>query len=293
MKAISPIEFISTAYHYVTGKSVAGKNAIVFPDDAFLVSYQRSGNTWTRFLIANLVHLDGVSFENIEQLIPDIYVCSQKFLLSIARPRLLKSHEPFSPNYKKVIYIVRDPRDVTLSMYHWQLKRRRIEDGYPVAKFVTRFIRGEFEPGAGSWGQNVASWLATRSGTPDFLLLRYEDMMQNCVQELGRVAAFLGLERSLAQLNRAAELSSAEHMRDLERKQSKNWKTTQKTRQDKPFVRSAKTGGWKDELPPDSVGEIESAWGTLMNVLGYVCASSQPRSNPPGRDDLLQTLLVR
>ncbi|MFZ0638966.1 MAG: sulfotransferase domain-containing protein [Candidatus Acidiferrales bacterium] len=293
MEAVSPLEFVKTAYHYVAGKSVAGKNAIVFPDDTFLVSYQRSGNTWTRFLIANLIHLQDVSFSNVEQLIPDIYVCSQKFLLGVKRPRLLKSHQPFDPGYKKVIYIVRDPRDVALSMYHWQMKRRRIEDGYSIEQFITRFIAGEYEPGAGSWGQNVASWLAARGGTPGFLLLRYEDMMKHCIQELGRIANFLGLERSPAQMARAAELSSAERMRDLERRQSKVWKTTQNTRQDKAFVRSAKTGGWKDELPAVSVSEIENAWGALIRILGYELTINPSQQHSTDQQTLLRSLLVR
>lgn len=293
MKAVSPVEFIRTAYNYLASKSVAGKNVIVFPDDTFLVSYQRSGNTWTRFLIANLIHLQSVSFLNIEDLIPDIYVCSQKFLLGVRRPRLLKSHEPFDPRYKKIIYIVRDPRDVALSMYHWQMKRGRIGDEYPVEQFVTRFITGEYEPGAGSWGQNVGSWLATRGGTPGFLVLRYESIMQDCTNELARIASFLGLERTAAQMDRAAELSSANHMRELERQQSKVWKTTQNTRQDKAFVRSAKMAGWKDELPPASVAEIESSWGSLMKILGYELTADVPQENLTGQQALLQALLSR
>ena len=35
---------------------IAGRDLRVFPDDAFIASYPRSGNTWTRFLMANLIH---------------------------------------------------------------------------------------------------------------------------------------------------------------------------------------------------------------------------------------------
>ena len=292
MRTVTPLEFVKTAYHYLASKSVAGKNVIVFPDDTFLVSYQRSGNTWTRFLIANLIHQQDVSFLNIEQLVPDIYVCSQRFLLGIQPPRLLKSHQPFDPSYRKVIYIVRDPRDVALSMYHWQLKRRRLEDEYPIKEFITRFIAGEYEPGAGSWGQNVGSWLAARGATAGFLLLRYEDIMQNCVQELGRIAAFLGLERSAAQMTLADKLSSADRMRELERQQSKMWKTTQNTRQDKAFVRSARMASWKDELPTASIAEIEKAWGTLMRILGYQLATNPSQDHSTSQQALLQALLA-
>ena len=37
-------------------------------------------------------------------------------------------------------------------------------------------------------------------------------------------------------------------------------------------MRSAKAGGWKNELSESSVAEIESAWGRLMSDLGYELA---------------------
>jgi hypothetical protein len=48
-------ELVYTA-KYIPGKDLAGRNLTVFPDDTFIVSYPRSGNTWTRFWIANLLH---------------------------------------------------------------------------------------------------------------------------------------------------------------------------------------------------------------------------------------------
>ena len=57
---------------YLLGTDRAERNFAVYPDDTFVVSYPRSGNTWTRFLIANLMHPEKeVSFKNIESLIPD------------------------------------------------------------------------------------------------------------------------------------------------------------------------------------------------------------------------------
>jgi len=45
--------------------------------------------------------------------------------------RIIKSHEYFDPRSKKVIYIVRDPRDVALSYYDFSRKYRQIDDSYP------------------------------------------------------------------------------------------------------------------------------------------------------------------
>jgi hypothetical protein len=58
-------------------------------------------------------------------------------------------------------------------------------------------------------------------------------------------------------------------MREMEKKQALLWSSTRETRQDKPFVRSAKSGGWKTDLPETCVTEIESKWGDLMRDIGY------------------------
>jgi hypothetical protein len=42
------------------------------------------------------------------------------------------------------------------------------------------------------------------------------------------------------------------------------------SRPDIPFVRAAKSGQWRSELPPDAVHQIETAWGGLMVELGYL-----------------------
>jgi len=64
-------------------------------------------------------------------------------------------------------------------------------------------------------------------------------------------------------------LSSASHMRSLEKEQSKQWVTTKETRQDIPFVREAKSGGWRHKLSTSAVKTIEQAWGSTMKELGY------------------------
>jgi hypothetical protein len=264
------IRLIKAAIAHVRGKAVAGRNVIVFPDDVFLVSYGKSGNTWARFLIANLRYPEEpTTFLNVERKIPDIYVNSQEFMLMLPRPRILKSHETFDPRYKKVIYIVRDPRDVAVSLYHWLIKRRVLHDGYPMERYVPRFLTGEFTETSGSWADNALTWLATRQNTREFLLLRYEDMLQDPGEELRKVASFLDIDAANERLQRAVELSSADRMRKLEKAQALQWKCTQNDRQDIPFVRTATAGKWSSELPELSVAEIEAAWGSIMQHLGY------------------------
>jgi hypothetical protein len=221
-------------------------------------------------LIANLVYPnEQIGFANIERKIPGIYSNSQAAMLQMPRPRILKSHEAFDPRYKKVIYIVRDPRDTAVSSYYFDLKRRIIRDGYPIDQYVTRFIDGEFTGTAGNWGENVASWLVTRRVSHGLLLLRYEGMLEDPVRELAKIVTFLGLNAGLEDMARAVSLSSADRMRKIEKQQADQWKNNRGRRQDIPFVRAATSGKWKAELTQHCAAEIEAAWGNLMQFLGY------------------------
>jgi Sulfotransferase domain len=251
-----------------------GRRVKVLPDDIYLVSYPKSGNTWTRFLVANLVYpQQNPDFSNINRLLPDIEEMSKRDLERAARPRILKSHQYFDPRYPKVIYVVRDPRDVVLSEYHFDIKRRAIPDEYPVQEFVSRFVRGALNHPNGAWGENVGSWLATRRDDPRFLLVKYEGLQIQPMTEMARIAKFLAISADPERLALAIERSSADRMRVLEAKQAHLWSTTRETRKDKPFIRAAKAGGWKAELPESSIAEIESAWGALMHEIGYELVS--------------------
>jgi len=265
----------------LTGRQMAGRGVTVFPDDVFVVSYPRSGNTWTRFLIGNLISPDDpVTFANVESRIPEIYFNPDRRLRRLKRPRILKSHESFQPHYPAVIYIVRDPRDVAVSYYHHNVKAGNIADNYAMEDFIPRFMAAEFDTKLGSWSDNVLSWLRLRQGSERFLLLRYEEMKANPAAELRRIAQFLGrwnfgrVDPSPDKLTRAVELSSPQRMRELEKTQAKDWVLTRKTRQDKPFVRTASAGGWKATLSERSVALLEANWGGLMRELGYTLVTS-------------------
>src|ERR1700733_13391253 len=175
---------LKTVMQYLLGTDRANRSFAVRADDTFVVSYPRSGNTWTRFLIANLVHPQReVTFANIEQLIPDTSSQSNRALKRTSSPRIIKTHQYFDHRYPRVIYIVRDPRDVVLSYYDFQRKYRQIQDGYPIEQYVEDFVSGRINSRDwGTWGENVASWIATRSNNDKFLLLRYEDMVSSTVR---------------------------------------------------------------------------------------------------------------
>jgi hypothetical protein len=109
--------------NYVLGRTVAGRLGPALEDAVFLVSFPKSGNTWSRFLIGNLTHPEEpVTFANVDRIVPDIYGTAANDIRAMPPPRVFKSHEAFDPRYRRVIYIVRDPRDVAVSSYHFARK---------------------------------------------------------------------------------------------------------------------------------------------------------------------------
>ncbi|MGB2603298.1 MAG: hypothetical protein WBC78_06870, partial [Candidatus Sulfotelmatobacter sp.] len=70
-------------------------------------------------------------------------------------------------------------------------------------------------------------------------------------------------------LSEVADLSSADRMRKLEAVQSGESSLMKGSRKDVPFVRAAKSGGWRSELPEPLAEKIEVAWSPLLRYLGY------------------------
>jgi Sulfotransferase domain len=259
------------------GLHMPGRMLDVFPDDTFLVSYPKSGNTWIRFLIANLKYPEKhPDFTNINQLVPDYEAHSKRSLNRMPRPRTLKSHQYFDPRYHKVLYIVRDPRDVVLAEYHFGIKQRLHGEDYPLAHYVSRFLANDTGHAYGSWFDHVASWYFTRRNDPGFLLVRYESLHSQPLIEMARIAKFLGASSDPGKLAFAIEQSTGARMRELEKKQAHVFSSTRETRLDLPYIRVAKAGGWRTKLPEDCVARIESAWGSLMEDMGYELTVSSP-----------------
>jgi len=253
------------------GRTPAGRGLTVLPNDVFLVSYFRSGSTWSRFLFGNLIHQqEAVTFTNMSRLVPIIYDLPDHELRKL--PRILKSHECFDPRYPRVIYVVRDPRDVAVSFYFYNLKVRVIPDGYSMDEFVERFVAAKvvgYADRVGCWQDHVLSWVRLREGKPEFRLVRYEDLLADPQKQLRALAKLLGIDPTPERIERAVRLSSASNMQSLEKQQSKDWVATKDTRQDIAFVREAKAGGWRSKLSAVAVRTIEQAWGPTMKELGY------------------------
>ena len=95
MRAIDVRGLISNNLSFL-GFIPPGRSIKVFESDIFIVSYPKSGNTWLRFLIGNLIYNeDQVLFSNIEEKIPDIYQNSGNFFETFSKAKNIKKSRIF------------------------------------------------------------------------------------------------------------------------------------------------------------------------------------------------------
>jgi hypothetical protein len=230
-------------------------------DDIFVVSYPKSGNTWVRFVLATLRKGEALgAFSDLERWIPDMYAHHNGELAQYPTPRLIKSHEPLDVRYGKVLYLVRDPRDVAISYFHHLKRVGSLGTDTDPAEWVPQFLEGNFHP-YGSWSDHVGGWIGARGERDDFLCVKYEDLVDNPEAHFNRIVSFLEIEATPEWISRAIELNTVEKMRSKEEKKKSG------------FVRKGRPGSWREELPEASVRTIETACFQHMSELGYDASS--------------------
>ena len=259
-----------TARKHLSSSS-AGRRIRVSESDVFITSYPKSGNTWVRFLVANMLHPDGsTDFYNINRRVPDIYTLPDHKLSEIESPRYLKSHEYFDPRYPKVLYVVRDVRSVAVSYFHHLKLVGSISNDTDIGEFVVDFLDGRVNQ-YGSWKENVLSWIRLRGKDESrFKLIRYEDLKANCVSEMATICSYFQIEKSQEELQSISGLSSFVRMQKLEKKGIDKKMLSKKHRSTKAgFVRTGSTSDWKEVLDAESILKINKDCGELLQELGY------------------------
>jgi Sulfotransferase domain len=259
------IRYLGSGVKHAFGLHRPGRKLPVRPDDVLLASYPRSGNTWLRCLIANLIHPDrDVNFGNLHRLIVDPDISVKRDIDRVPQPRIVKTHGSFDPRYRRVICLVRDPRDVAVSQYRYLRQLGIVGPTTSIEDFIDRFLTGELNRHLGSWGENVGSWLGTRSNHSGLLLLKYEDMLADTAHELARAADFGGWPASPEGIARAVTRSTADKVRGCKTKQGESYVPTQ-----------AGKSRWQNDMPESQIARIEAAWGDVMACLGYDLASRE------------------
>jgi hypothetical protein len=230
--------------------------------DAYLASYPRSGNTWLRFVLVQLATGAPADFMTVDRLSPPVGVHGRAPALLAGGGRLVKTHEPWRPEYRRGLYLVRDPRDVVVSWYSLLSPDPASRAG--LDEFVVAFARGR-TAGYGAWDAHVRGWLAAAEREPGLRIERFETMRADVPVFVTRAAAFLGIAATPDDVRGAVAFNSRERMRGLEADgleylKGLGWRSQ--------GVRDGLVGSWRDVLTERHLRDLRPALAVAAE-LGY------------------------
>lgn len=233
-------------------------------DDTYVVEFPKSGVTWLTFLIATVnLKMSGINrvptFYAINDSVPDIHT-SRNVPPPLPFPghRFIKSHAPYNPLYSKVIYLVRDPRDVMASYHAFTTKLGWYQND------LSAMIRDP-KWGIQAWCDHAEGWLTQTKPSVSFTVIRYEDLRTDtlgCLQRLYKLHGF-DLDESL--LQDAIKACEFGKMKENESFCSEKNLTLP---QDFTFVRKGGSSH-KDEMSPSDTDYILGHAKKYMDIFGY------------------------
>jgi aryl sulfotransferase len=270
----------------------------------WLASYPKSGNTWLRAVLsafqsdepARLEALDGDSiaartaFDELLGMPSSVLTPDE---VDILRPRvdellaaesegplLRKTHDALraSPSGEPVlsitatraaIYMVRDPRDVTVSLAHhsgrdvdWAVDR--LADPRHALGNLGRSPAIQLRQRLGTWTQHVCGWVDDAPFPVH--VLRYEDCLDDPVTAFATALASIDLDPvGEDRLARAIESAAFERLRDAETASG----FAERPASAKRFFRNGRSGSWREEMSHAAVARLEAAHGETMQRFGY------------------------
>jgi len=258
----------------------------------WIASYPKSGNTWVRFQLLNLLQGKQTDTANLEKIIPDIHKSSHIRDMQFEQNMLIKSHlmltndMPLVKQTLAFIYIVRHPMDVMFSNLNYShLKNTNVFNDEEKKRFDSNYInnfiqaKGDsrwIEHQMGSWIDNVHSWFSARDKFPN-AILRYEDMLTAPAKELTKINTLLGINKSDEEITAAVENSSFKSMKAIENKEieqkksgffysEKNDTGTDKSQR---FMNQGKKNVGKEILSQSQLNAFSEVFGPIIEQLGY------------------------
>lgn len=270
----------------------------------WLASYPKSGNTWMRAFLHNVIHDRGgpldlnaisktalmdagrkyyepfldkpwerVTAEDVVRLRPRV-----QRAMAASRPGTVpvKTHSMLTglsgvPSHDPevtlgAIYIVRDPRDVAVSYAdHLGIGIDAAIASMGAPDAMTEVSDKGVAEFLGTWSQHVASWTAQEGGGT-VIALRYEDMLAQPKQAFGRVVRFLNLDVPASVVRKAIENTGFDR---LHRQEARAGFGERSPRQER-FFRRGRAGAWRAILSEAQRARIEADHGAIMRRFGYL-----------------------
>ena len=251
--------------------------------DIVVASHPKSGTTWMQNIVSLLIN-DGnpekVKGQPLYLQVPWLEGkedpnCDYGYkLLSVrSSPRLMKTHvygslvPPALLDKTKIVYIVRNPKDVAVSYFH-------MHRAYQFLPYVPwdEFITELFLPGKllyGPWHKHALYWWEMSKSHSNILFLHYETLIKEPKAQIEKIVAFLGKKITTDAIQKVVEKSSFTSMKT---NRNVNYSQVRAMGHEiSPFLRKGKVGDWKEHFTPTQNRLFEqkfSAWmaGGKLNI---------------------------
>ena len=277
----------------------------------WLASYPKSGNTWVRSIISSLLYSNDGNF-NFELMlkvsqfpekkyfkdfvndfsnfneIKESWILAQDKINLDNQIKILKTHQgkytvgknsfTNDQNTLATIYIVRDPRTLISSISnHYTLPIDSVCDFLTTPQIIGNTKKWEDkETGMqcllGKWNDHYRSWTRNKN---NFLLIKYEDLIQNPENELEKIINFLkkylDVKTNDNKNKKILETTSFKNLKEMEQKGLFKENVLNKKDNSKVnFFHLGPANNWKDTLDEDVKNKIEKNFYNEMKELGYL-----------------------
>ena|SRR5215216_4671189 len=197
------------------------KEFLVKDRDVFIVTYPRSGTTWTEQMVHLLVNKGEQGAKRLTDAVPWLETLPHRphgmieFLKTMPEPRLFTSHlpyslmPPFNTTTAKIIYVARNPKDVAISTYFHNQSKLGYEGTWE--EHLQLFMNDDV--GFGPYFEHILAWWQASQSDEHILFMKYEDMKHDHAGTVARLASFLGLEVDSQLIDTIVTLSSFQSMK--------------------------------------------------------------------------------
>ncbi len=256
-----------------------------------LVSYPKSGRTWLVTMLSHALHRrfgtpadELLLFDNFHRHDPRIPIFFPTADNVLGRP---SRDEEAVQLYrgKRVVLLLRDPRDVAVSFYHHITRRSTAleralfgVEPHHLQLPLDRFVLDE-TVGLPRVIDFHNRWVRRRETLPArFLTLYYEELRARPLAELQRLAAFLELPLGQAELEAAVDFAAFERLKERERRgffRSERLRPGRVEDADSYKVRRGQVGGYRQEVAPEVAARMDALTAARLDPrLPYAAASA-------------------